>query len=190
MAPTHRANLVIFLPDINVRRGQVCEFSLECHGRFYELKDSFDTGEIHPNVFFKLIRRYFAERSPDSSIVHFDDVPITSMEDTRNISIEFDFDFVQPQQPPEDEAQPDEPEPDRLCFHYVIIDTDIEENEHGRHIIAEQRTHDIPQIVKPADIEWFEDQELNYSYEGDAEFRVEDFGLDEWDQFELERGMF
>lgn len=183
MAPTYRVNLVNFLPDVIVWRDQMCEFSLECAGRFYELRAPFNNGDIQFNVFFKLIRQYFQERIPESSIVHFYDVPITSMEDIRNISIEFDFDFVPPPQQAEGEAQPDEPEPNRLCFHYVIIDIDIEEDEDGRHIIAEQQTYDIPQIVIPEHIEWFQEQPLNLVFELDAEFSVFDFECDAWDQY-------
>jgi hypothetical protein len=114
-------NLYYF--DTYPKRYYATVFNFEFGGKRFRMPGEYGYGNFAIGVFVKLIRQYFAKRTPESNTVLFEGVPVSSLEDLQNISIVFDFNFKN----------------DNIGFgfHYIIRNTDTGV------VIAEDSRNDV-----------------------------------------------
>jgi hypothetical protein len=117
---TTQPNLYFF--DTYPKRYYATEFCFEYERKYYKMASEFSYGMFAIGVFVKLIRQYFAKRTPESNTVFFEGVPVSSPEDLQNINITFDFTFKN----------------EMIGFHYIIRNTDT-----GNVIVKDERD-DVP----------------------------------------------
>jgi hypothetical protein len=116
---TNEVNLVEF--DTYAKRYYATVFIFQYGNKLFEHTAEYSYGAFGLGVFIKLIRQYFAKRTPESNTVFFEGVPVSSLKYLQNISIAFNFTFKN----------------EKLSFHYVIQNTDTHE------LIAEDARDDI-----------------------------------------------
>jgi hypothetical protein len=147
---SNQPNLYYF--DTYPKRYYATVFEFEFGGKRFRMPGEYGYGNLAIGVFVKLIRQYFAKRTPESNIVNFEGVPVSSLEDLQNVSIAFDFTFKN----------------DNIGFgfHYIIRNTDTGV------VIAEDYRDDVTldsygntymKPISPADCNKCEDADYDFT---------------------------
>ena len=152
--------------DTYIKRYGATQFSFEWNRKNYEMAGEYNYGDMGVGVFVKIIRQYFAQRTPESNTVFFENIPISSLDDLQNINITFEFST----------------ENNKLGFRYVIRNTDT------NFVIAEDEREDVhlESYYKKA----IDPNACNLCEESDYIFTEEDFSYDEWKDFAMARHMY
>lgn len=79
----------------HTKRNDAFSLGIIFNGKHYKTARTLDYGKIHPNVFIKLVRQYFANLSETgNNIFQRNDVPFESIEDKHNVEISCSWNVV------------------------------------------------------------------------------------------------